>query len=170
VQAMKSGLRPRDNRLLDELFVKRIARAEAQPSNLAKMRALKLIVKDFDGFKDVAKVAESAATLERQPEVADALRAERDDDAYEWQVANELNRLLRQLAWPERERVAFLTLKAHVTTLLAAAQATEDSTDRRMARRALAGLRSSSRGIPHADFRALMQQAEPPASAVEPPR
>jgi dienelactone hydrolase len=169
VQAMKSGLRPRDNRLIDELFVKRLAHAEAQPGNLAKMRALNLIAKDFDGFKDVAAVAKSAATLERQPDVADALRAEHEDDLYEGQIANELNRLLRQLGWPEREGAAFVTLKAHVTSLLKAARTADDSAERRMARRALAGLRASSRGIPHADFREFMQQAELPA-AVAPPQ
>jgi dienelactone hydrolase len=168
VQAMKSGLRPRDNGLIDELFVKRLAHAEAQSSNLAKMRALNLIAKDFDGFKDVAAVARSAATLERQPDVADALRAEHEDDLYEGQIANELNRLLRQLGWPEREGVAFVTLKAHVTSLLKAARAADDSAERRMARRALAGLRASSRGIPHADFREFMQQAELPAAAAPP--
>jgi hypothetical protein len=169
VQAMKSGLRPRDNRLIDELFLKRLAGADAQPSKLAKMRALHLIAKDFDGFKDVAAVTASAATLEREPDVADALRAEHEDDLYEAQIANELNRLLRQLAWPEREREAFLALKGHVTSLLKAARATDDSAERRMARRALAGLRASSRGIPHDDFRKLMQQAELPASG-EPAR
>jgi hypothetical protein len=170
VQAMKSGLRPRDNGLIDQLFVKRMARAEAQPNNLAKMRALSLIAKDFDGFKDVAAVAESAAMLERQADVADALRAEREDDAYEWRITDELNRLLRQLGWPERQREAFQTIKAHVATLLEAARVPEDSAERRMARRALAGLRASSRGVPHAEFRELMQQANLPGSAVEPPR
>jgi hypothetical protein len=66
--------------------------------------------------------------------------------------------------------VAFLALKAQVTTLLEAARAAEDSADRRIARRALAGLRASSRGMPHADFRELMQQADLPGQAVKPPQ
>ncbi len=170
VQAMKGGLRPRDNRLIDELFVKRMARAEAQPSGLAKMRALSLIAKDFDGLKDVGQVAESAAALERQPDVADALNAERENDAYESEIASEVNRLLRQLGWPERERAAFVSLKALVTALMDAAQAPEDSAERLIARRAVAGLRASARGIPHADFREFMQQTQPTVPTTTPPR
>lgn len=168
VQAMKSGLRPRDSQLIDDLFDKRRTLADAQPTALARMRSLMLIAEDFDGLKNVAAVAEAAAALKRQPDVIDALRVEREDDAYEWQITDELNRLLRQLGWPERQQQAFLTLKTSVATLLEAARATNDSSDRRIARRALAGLRASSRAMPHADFRALMETTESMPSSIPP--
>ena len=164
VQAMKSGLRPR----LQTGRRSRMARAEAQRSNLAKMRELNLIAEDFRDFKDVAKVVESAAALESQQDVADALNAERADDARELQIANEVNRLVRQLSWPEREHDAFIALKAHVTTLLEASRAAEDSADRRIARRALASLRASSGGIHHADFQQLLRQIQLPGPPLAP--
>lgn len=170
VQAMKSGLRPRDNGLIDTLYAKRVARAEAQRNILARMRALKLIGADFDGLKDVTAVAASAAALEHQPEVADALKTEREDDEREWQVTAQTQRLMRQLGWPEREQDAFESVKAHVAALQRAAAAVEDSADRRTARRALAGMRATARDIPHSGFKALMQQIDPLAPAANAPR
>lgn len=170
VQAMKAGLRPRDAGLIDTLFAKRVARADAQRAALARMRALKLISADFDGLRDVTAVADSVAALERQAEIADAIRAEREADEHEWEVTAEGNKLLRQLGWPEREAVAFQAMRAHVTGLQQVAGAAEDSPDRRIARRALAGLRAAARGVPHAGFKVLMQNLDLPAPAAARPR
>ena len=48
IQTMKKGIRPRDESLIDELFSKRVARANAQLSGLARMRELKQIAADFE--------------------------------------------------------------------------------------------------------------------------
>lgn len=162
VQAMKRGARSRDDRLLDDLFAKRMTRAQARADTLGKMRALKLIAADFDGLHDVVAVTAAAAALEARPEVAEALSIEREDDLAEWQVSNDLGRLTRQLSWPERQAVAFQVLTARVETLAQSARATEDSTNRRLARRALAGLRASARDIPHPEFRTLMDRTTIP--------
>ena len=162
VQAMKRGQRSRDDRLIDELFAKRTARAEAMADKLAKMRALKLLAADFEGLKDVSAIAASAADLEKLSAVTDALRAEKEDDQLEWQTSNDLNRLMRQLGWPERQRVAFEEMKGRVETLSQAANAPADSPDRRRARRALANLRAASRDIPNEDFKTLMRQTPLP--------
>jgi pimeloyl-ACP methyl ester carboxylesterase len=162
LQAMRSGLKPRDERLIDELFAQRVARSEAHPDKLARMRQLNQIARDFADLKDVSGVQASVTTLEQQPDVVGALASEHEDDILEAQVSETMNRLLRQLSWPERERQAFATLQAHVNTLVEASWADEDSTDRRIARRTLAGLRASARGIPHDDLRDLMRQVELP--------
>ena len=168
LQAMNTGLKPRDNRLIDELFQRRMAKAEAERSGLARMRRLSLIAKDFGEFKDVTAVVEAAAALERQQDVADALVAERADDVLEAQITGDVDRLLRQLSWQERERIAFATLQAYVNSLLEASQAEADSAERRIARRVLSGLHASWRGVPHGDFRALMQQIQLPAPPQSP--
>jgi hypothetical protein len=54
------------------------------------------------------------------------------------------------------------TLRAVVEKYAAQAKASEDSGDRRMARRILAGLAASSRGIDDADFQKLIDGIRPP--------
>src|SRR5215467_3817894 len=47
IQAMKSHLRPPDQKIIDEVFTKRLARAEMQKNELDRMRELKSIGEDF---------------------------------------------------------------------------------------------------------------------------
>jgi hypothetical protein len=160
IQAMKRGLRPRDPKLVDELFARRLAHGDAQRSSLEKLRELKSVVSDFKGLKDVAEVAERAATLEQQQDVKDAINAERSEEERELQATRELYQL--------RDRLAdggFATLKERVTTLLGQSQAAEDSRDRRIARRVLTGLRASSGGVSNPEFQELMndiRSGQPP--------
>ncbi|MGE3509020.1 MAG: hypothetical protein AB7N65_09080, partial [Vicinamibacterales bacterium] len=136
---------------------KRMASAAAKPTPLARMRALKLVAADFDGFKDVSAVLAQVEALERDPDIVAALQVEREDDEYEFQISSAIERLVRQLGWPERQHEAFQALKRNVATLQEAADALDDTIIRRIARRALAGLRASAQGIPHPEFRALME-------------
>jgi poly(3-hydroxybutyrate) depolymerase len=162
IHAMKNGLRPRDETLVGELFSKRVARANAQPDSLARMRELKKIAADFEGLRDVAKVVESAAALERRPDVAAALTAERAEDARELRVKNEADSLVRQLGWPERADAALVDLKSFVASLLEIARQQSDSSERRIARRVLAGLRASRTGVPNKKFQEWITGIQPP--------
>ena len=69
IQAMKKGQRPPAEKIVDEVFAQRIARAEAQKSALDQMRELRSIAADFEGLKDVSAIAKRAAALESTPEV-----------------------------------------------------------------------------------------------------
>jgi hypothetical protein len=162
LQAMKNGLRVRDERLVAELFSNRMARADAQSSSLASMHELKQIAADFDGLRDVAKVVESAAALERRQDVVAAMRTEQADDARELRVQGEADSLMRQLAWPEQADLALVTLKSFVASLLDIARQDKDSSDRRIARRVLAGLRASRRNVANEEFQALMTDIQLP--------
>jgi dienelactone hydrolase len=166
IQAMKSGLRSRDQTLVAELFSKRMARAAAQPSALAQMRELKQIAADFEGLSGVANVIESAAALQRRPDVARDLRTEQAEEAREQRVQNEVDTLTRQLRWPERAVPALVSLKSFVASLLDIARQQVDSSDRRIARRVLSGLRASRRGVPNAAYQEWIGNIELPA----PPR
>ncbi len=164
IQAMKNGLRPRDETLVAELFSKRMAHANAQPDSLARMRELQQTAADFEGLRDVAQVIESAAALEGRQDVADALSAEEADDARELRVKNEADWLVKQLGWPERADAALVSMQSFVASLLEVARQDADSSERRIARRVLAGLRASRRGVPNQKFQDWIEGIQPPAA------
>jgi dienelactone hydrolase len=167
IQAMQSGVRARDQNLIDEIFAKRIARVEARATSLEKMRELKSIVADFENLKDVAKLAERAAALERQKDVEDGLKAERAEEDKERQTLAEISGLRDALASGGGD--AFSNLKARVLELAEQSKAARDSTDRRIARRVLATLIASSRSISHAEFQELMKQIRGPGAGDQGP-
>ena len=163
IQAMKNGLRPRDETLVAELFSKRMASANAQPDNLSRMRELKQVAADFETLRDVAPIIESAAALERGLDVAGALSAEQADAARELRVKSEVDSLVRQLSWPERADAALVSLKSFVASLLDIARQPTDSSERRIARRVLAGLRASRGGVRNQNFQAWIAEVQIPA-------
>jgi len=163
LQAMRSGLRDRDAKLVGEIFAKRAARAEVQSSSLAKMRELKSIAADFQGLKDIGKFTERAGALERQPDVKEALRAERLEEERELQATAEVYRLLDRMNYD-----GFPKLKERVTKLLEQSKSAGDSSDRRIARRVLTGLSASSRSIRNPEFQELLNQIRPPGPIPQP--
>ncbi len=163
IQALKNGLRLRDEMLVAEIFSKRVARANADPGSLTRMRELKQIAADFESLRDVAKIIESAAALEGREDVAAALNAEQAEDARESRVKSEADGLVRQVGWPERADAALVSLKSFVGSLLDSARQKADSSERRIARRVLAGLRASRRGVPNQKYQQLMQDIDLPS-------
>lgn len=164
IQAMKSGLRDRDPKLIDEIFAKRVGRAEAQSRSVDKMRELKSIAVDFQGLKDVSKFTERAAALERQPDVKDALKTERLEEERELQTTAEVYQLRDRM----NNGTGFPKLRDRVTKLLEQSTSGEDSTDRRIARRVLTGLSASSRSIRNPEFQELLNQIRPPGPPAQP--
>ena len=158
LQAMKSGLRPRDRKLIDDILAKRTARAEGQKSNLDQMGEWKSIAADFQGFKDVSKYAARAAALERQADVKEALKAERLEEEHELQSTAEVYQLRDRMP----DGASFARLKGRVLKLLAQSKAADDSPDRRIARRILTGFSASSRSIRNPQFQELLNQIRPP--------
>jgi hypothetical protein len=77
LQAMRAGLRPRDERWMDSLRAARLAEAAAleAASPLDALRAYRAVAADFAGLRDVAQAEARAAALARDPRVR---RAERD--------------------------------------------------------------------------------------------
>ena len=158
LQAMKSGLRSRDSKLIDDLLAKRVARAEAQKNSLHQMREWRSIATDFQGLKDVSKFAVRALALERQADVKDALKAEQLDEERELRITAEVYQLRDRMS----NGTSFAKLKERVTKLLDQSKAAEDSSDRRIARRVLTGLNASSRSIRNPEFQELLDQIRPP--------
>jgi dienelactone hydrolase len=164
IQAMKAGLRDRETKEIDEIFAKRVARAEGQAKNVDKMRELRSIAVDFQGMKDVSKFTERAAALERQADVKEALKAERAEEERELQTTAEVYQLRDRM----NNAAGFPKLKARVTQLLEQSKGAEDSTDRRIARRVLTGLSASSRSIHNPEFQELLNQIRPAGAPGQP--
>jgi len=160
LEAMKSGLRPRDPKLIDSILDKRVARAEAQKSGLDQMREWKSIATDFQGLKDVLQYAGRAAVLEHEEAVKESLKAEHLAEERELQITAELYQLRDRMS----NGTSFAKLKDRVAQLLAQSKAAEDSTGRRIARRVLTGLNASSRSIRDPAFQELLNQIRPPGA------
>jgi hypothetical protein len=154
LQAMTSGIRPRDQTLIDNVFTRRVARAEGLKSSLATMRELQSIAADFQHFKNVTGLNQRAALLNAQQEVKAALDVERGDEAREDEMTAEIFALLEELDISS----GFAKLKQRVTELLNQSRAPDDSSSRRIARRVLTSLRASTVGMRSPELEMLLDQ------------
>ena len=159
LQAMKSGLRPRDTALLDTWFATRVERIDALQDNAETLRALIHLIADFEGLEDVSKFAERARRLLKQQDVRDALSEESKNEERELHVQGELFELRDR--WSNG--ASFAKLKERVTALLAQSKAADDSEDRRIARRVLANFAASARGIRDPQYQELLDAIRRPA-------
>jgi predicted esterase len=158
LQAMKSGLRPRDTALLDAWFAARVERIDALKDNAETLRTLLHLIADFEGIEDVGKFADRAARLLKQQDVRDALSEESKNEERELQVQGELFEL--------RDRwyngASFTKLKERVTALLAQSKSADDSEDRRIARRVIANFAAASRSTRDPQYQELLDSIRPP--------
>jgi poly(3-hydroxybutyrate) depolymerase len=154
LQAMTSGIRPRDQTLIDDMFARRMARAEGLKSSLAMMRELQSIAQDFRLFKNVTGLNQRAARLAAQPSATAALNLERADEAREQEITGAILALLEELDIDG----GVAKLKERVTELLDQARALEDSSSRRIARRVLSSLRASTAGVRNPELQTLLDR------------
>jgi pimeloyl-ACP methyl ester carboxylesterase len=154
LQGMVSGIRPRDQRLIDNLFARRVSRAEALQSPLELMRELQSIARDFSRFKNVTEFTRRAEVLAAQAGTIAALNVERDDEAREEESTAAILALLEELDVDG----GIAKLNARATPLLEQARAAADSSSRRIARRVLTTLRASTAGLRKPELQALLDQ------------
>ena len=154
LQGMASGARPRNQPLIDDLFARRVTRAEALTNSLELMRELESIARDFSPFKNVTVLKQRVAVLAARPDTVASLKVERDDEAREEESTAAILALLEELDVDG----GIAQLKARVTPLLAQAGASEDSSSRRIARRVLTALRASTAGIRNPALQELLGQ------------
>jgi hypothetical protein len=164
VQAMKSHLQTPDQKIIDEIFAKRLSRAEMQKTDLDKMRELKAIAEDFQPFKDVADIRKQAVLLERQRAVKNAIAEDDASEEREARLTSELFNLRDRIDTGNPKVLADLTDRVH--RLIASASSAEDSPDRRISRRVLSGFSASSRDA-NPEVRDLMAEIR---RAVQPLR
>jgi poly(3-hydroxybutyrate) depolymerase len=154
LQGMASGIRPRNQPLIDDLFARRIARADTLKNGLDLTRELQSIARDFSAFKDVTELNRRAAVLAAQPDTIAALKTERDDQAHEEESTVAMLALLEELDVDG----GIARLKARAVPLLDQARASSDSSSRRIARRVLTTLRASTAGIRNPELQVLLDQ------------
>jgi hypothetical protein len=145
VQAMRSGIKPRDDKELDQLFAKRTAAAAAPATDRDAFLALQSIVSDFDGLKDVAALAARVAALGKSKGVREALKNDRDEDEREMRMLDEVRSAEDRLDTNNQATRAetLQELRRRWKSLSDQSKAPDDSVDRRLARRVLSSLSAS---------------------------
>lgn len=166
LQAMKSRLKPRNEQEIDAIFAKRLAaagvdkggRAVGSPGSARDQYvALQNLVTDFTGLRDVSALAKRAAALGRDPGVRDALARDRDQDDREGAIVAEVQAAEGRLDFPRQRNEAMGVLLRKWQELVAAAGTSEDSAERRLARRATAWLNLNTLTMDE-DYRAMVRE------------
>jgi hypothetical protein len=160
VQAIKSGASPRNDALLDKIFEACVADAMQKKTDFETWRADTRLSQDFQGLEDVKQFYQDAIALMSDAKVRNALNAEIAEVNREKRLNNELFEMVQTYASTPSNGIG--ALRTQVEKYAAQAKAPGDSGDRRMARRILAGLAASSRGIDDADFQKLIDGIRPP--------
>lgn len=157
IQAMKTGLKPRDAKEIEQLFDKRVAAAGAGKDKGAFL-ALQGLVADFEGLKDVSAFKARAAALGRDKGVLDALKADRDDDTRERKVLASVWSAEERLDSPNLRESALIELRQKWQQLSAQANGAEDSAERRLARRVLSGLSAGGARTSDEEYQKIVRE------------
>jgi predicted esterase len=142
VQAMKTGLAPRNDARLEAILTSRLTAADRRANRKDTFEDLQSIVADFEGLKDMSSVTARATELGRDAKVRDAIRRGRDEDATERRTLTDIYLLEQQLATEDRQSV-LIDLRSRWRDLATQARKSEDSSNRRLARRVLGALSAS---------------------------
>jgi len=142
VQAFKSGLVPRSNSAIEQLFRRRIAQAEARSAAgpAETYLALRAIASDFERLTDISAVRADVDELSRNKKVRDAVKEASEEDERERRAFANVLMDEQRLAKPEERAKALSSLAKQWKTLSGQATQTRDSSERRVARRVLSGL------------------------------
>lgn len=140
VQAMRTGLTPRDEQEIDRILAKRVAAAHASPTAKDRFLAVQSIAADFGSLRDVTSVAAEAAQLGRDKGVRDALKKDSAEDDREWRMLVDIKTLEAQLSVDETRTAVLADLRRRWQDLAKQAGQPDDSPERRFARRVLGGL------------------------------
>jgi pimeloyl-ACP methyl ester carboxylesterase len=162
IQAMKSGRRPKDQALLEELFAKRVSQLTLDTADPAALFAAEAIVSDFEGLNDVSEYATNAAALRRQKPIVDALKKERSEEQREERTMAELATLENDLGDANKRQSSLSQLKSMLSDLSRQSNAPVDSAARRFARRILNGtFVGSMERVKDPDYQKLLDALRP---------
>ncbi|OFV90781.1 MAG: hypothetical protein A3G76_11465 [Acidobacteria bacterium RIFCSPLOWO2_12_FULL_65_11] len=144
IQAMRTGLKPRDAGEIDQIFDKRVAVIGAG-NDKDTFLALQGLVADFEGLKDVSAFKTRAAVLGRDKRVLDAFKNDREDDVRERKTLASVWSAEERLDLPKQRENALIELRQKWQQLSMQANGPDDSVERRLARRVLSGLSAGAR-------------------------
>jgi hypothetical protein len=160
IQAIKAGLKPRDANEIDQIFERRVA-AIGTGTDRDTFLALQDLVADFDGLKDVSAFKPRAAALRRDKAVRDAIKADQEDDQRERQLTASIWSAEERLAFPKQHEAALRELGQKWQQLSIQASGTDDSAERRLARRVLGGLSAGGARTTDEDYLKIMREYRP---------
>jgi poly(3-hydroxybutyrate) depolymerase len=140
VQAMKSGVAPRNDAELDQILAKRVAAGEAAKDDASKYLALQSIADDFRGLRDVSVLATRAEALGRHKGVRAALKRDRDEDDREERMLEDVRSAEARLTSDDARLSTLAELRQRWKDLSEKSKKPEDSPERRLARRVLGNL------------------------------
>ncbi len=163
IQAMKAGIAPRDEKLIEKVFNDRSAVVAAQKTELGIYEEGGAMIRDFEGLHDVSKFTVQLQPLQGKKSVLDALNKRHADEHFEAQIESELMDLQDGLGDGGDARAAsFSQLKERLTKLAQQAAGPEDTPERRMARRLLGGIYLDSRAVPDEEYRKFVDSLRLP--------
>ena len=165
LQAMKSGGRPRDEPLLDQLLDKRQQAIAASNSPATTVHLLEQLASDFGGLRDVAAFAARAAEMSKQKDVKSALSRERADEDAEARQVNDVLTLEAGLREQDRRMESLGRLRDALSRSARQANAESDSPERRRARRILRTITMGARErVQDGEYLKLLEQYRQPGS------
>jgi len=165
LQAMKSGGRPRDEPLIDQLLAKRQQAIAASSSPAATVHVLEQLASDFSGLRDASAFAVRAAEMSKQKDAKSALSRERADDDAEARQVNDVLTLEAGLREQDRRMESLGRLRDALSRSARQANAETDSPERRRARRILRTITMGARErVQDAEYLKLLEQYRPPGS------
>ncbi len=144
VQAMKSGVAARDEALLDRIFAKWLAAAEGAADPKDRLLALQGLARDFDGLRDVSTLSKRVEALERDRNIREALKRDREEDGREERLLQDVRTAEAQLAPDETRSAALMSLRRQWRSIAEKAAQPTESPERRMMRRVLAAISSTA--------------------------
>ena len=160
IQAMKSGRKPLDQAEADEIFKLRAAKISAEQTP-ETYRALKDLVEDFTGLEDVSAFSSRVTAMDSDKRfrkaLADAEKQDADSEVHERAMSEIVLGEESLLADQSRRDGTLKQLAARWKSLSDAANAPDDTPQRRMARRVLSGL-SMNVTTQDPDYQAIVQQ------------
>jgi hypothetical protein len=165
LQAMKSGTKPRDESLLDQLLDKRQQPIAASTSPATTVHLLEQLASDFAGLRDVAAFAARAAEMVKQKDVKSALARERSDDDAEARQVNDVFALEAGLRDEDHRMESLGRLRDVLLRFSRQANATADSSERRRARRLLRTITGGAvERVTDSEYLKLLEQYRQPGS------
>ncbi|HUI80112.1 MAG TPA: hypothetical protein VLY24_19425 [Bryobacteraceae bacterium] len=163
IQAMRAGLRERDETLIGHIFETYQARSASAPDTMIRYRVLNALAADFAGLRDVTWITQEAAGLQQSKEYRDASKKERELEQSERRRRAELEQLVAGLvADPAVRRSNLDDLKPRLTDIARQARAPQDSSERQMARRLLGEVMVESREIRDNELQELLEKLRTP--------
>lgn len=143
LQAMKAGRRETDSAFIESLWQARLAAARASEEagqHYDAYRRYLSMSQDFSKLRDVAAVTEKAASLKETRDVRKFLSDEKEEISKQRSTNNRIIGLLSQSRDPDARLTALPELTASLRVLNKQAKETQDTSQRRVARRVMRSL------------------------------